>query len=315
MRLPPAFQELLFSGRAAMGRTAIGGMSWSTALRLGRVSNLPTVWTNVLAGIVLSDAAVTAPSAVLLLLSLSLFYVAGMFLNDAFDSEFDRHTRPDRPIPAGEVTAVAVFTYGFGLLAFGFALLLAFGYGTPAGTGWRAPLGGAILAAAIVVYDGWHKANPVSPFLMGLCRLLVYLVAGLAVAGVLRERLLLAALVSLSYLIGLTYVAKQESLRRVENLWPLLFLAAPFAYGVPFAVESGTALALYLFLLGAVGVSLILLFRPDVPDVPHAMMLLIAGISLLDGLFMAGQGQVLLAGVAVAAFFLTLAFQRFVAGT
>ena len=79
MRLPPAFQELLFSGRAAMGRTAIGGMSWSTALRLGRVSNLPTVWTNVLAGIVLSDAAVTAPSAVLLLLSLSLFYVAGMF--------------------------------------------------------------------------------------------------------------------------------------------------------------------------------------------------------------------------------------------
>jgi hypothetical protein len=30
---------------------------------------------------------------------------------------------------------------------------------------------------------------------------------------------------------------------------------------------------------------------------------------------MAGQGQVLLAGVAVAAFFLTLAFQRFVAGT
>jgi hypothetical protein len=315
MRLPLGFQEFLFSGRAAMGRNAIGGMSWSTALRLGRVSNLPTVWTNVLAGIVLSGAGVTAPSAGLLLLSLSLFYIAGMFLNDAFDSEFDQRNRPDRPIPAGEVTAATVFAYGFGLLAFGFALLLALGYGMPAGTGWRAPLGGAILAAAVVLYDGWHKTNPVSPFLMGLCRLLVYLIAGLAVAGALPERLLLAAIVSLCYLIGLTYVAKQESLRRVKNLWPLLFLAAPFAYGIPFVVEGGTALVLYLFLLGAVGASVILLFRPGTPDIPHAMMLLIAGISLLDGLFMAGQGQMPLAGAAVGAFLLTLGFQRFIAGT
>jgi hypothetical protein len=57
------------------------------------------------------------------------------------------------------------------------------------------------------------------------------------------------------------------------------------------------------------------MFRPGAPDIPHAMMLLIAGISVLDGLFMAGQGQILLAGAAVAAFLLTLAFQRFIAGT
>jgi len=301
MRLPLAFQEFLFVGRAA--------------LRLGRVSNLPTVWTNVLAGIVLTGSAVAAPSAGLLFLSLSLFYIAGMFLNDAFDSEFDRRNRPDRPIPAGEVTAAAVFAYGFGLLAVGFALLIALGYGTSAGTGWRAPVAGALLAAVIVLYDRWHKANPVSPFLMGLCRLLVYLVAGLAVVGTLPERLLLAAIVSLCYLIGLTYVAKQESLRRVENLWPLVFLAAPFAYGVPFAAAGGAALALYLLLLATVLSALALMFRPGAPDIPHAMMLLIAGISLLDGLFMAGQGQGLLAGIAIAAFFLTLAFQRFIAGT
>jgi 4-hydroxybenzoate polyprenyltransferase len=315
MRLPLAFQEFLFSGRAAMGRTAGGGMSWSAALRLGRISNLPTVWTNVLAGIVLSGAPVAAPSAGLLLLSLSLFYIAGMFLNDAFDSEFDRRNRPDRPISAGEVTAATVFVYGFGLLACGFALLLVLGYGMPAGTGWRAPLAGAILAAAIVLYDSWHKENPVGPFLMGLCRLLIYVIAGLAFAGAVPERLLLAAIVLLCYLIGLTYVAKQESLQRVENLWPLLFLAAPFAYGIPFVLAGGAALVLYLCLLGAVGAALILLFRPGAADVPHAMMLLIAGISLLDGLFMAGQGQMLLAGAAVAAFLLTLGLQRFIAGT
>jgi hypothetical protein len=45
------------------------------------------------------------------------------------------------------------------------------------------------------------------------------------------------------------------------------------------------------------------------------VMLLIAGISLLDGLFMAGQEQPMLAIAAVAAFLLTLFLQRFIAGT
>jgi 4-hydroxybenzoate polyprenyltransferase len=313
MRVPLALRELqpdrrVATDTAATDRSAVGGMSWSAALRLGRVSNLPTVWTNVLAGLVLSGATMMPVVAILLNLALSLFYVAGMFLNDAFDREFDRRNRPDRPIPAGDVTAATVFGYGF-------VLLLAVGYGTSAGTGWRAPLAGAVLAAVIVIYDRWHKANPASPLLMGLCRLLVYVVAALAVAGTLPERVLLAAVVSLCYLIGLTYVAKQEGLRKIQNLWPLVFLAAPFAYGVPFAVQGGAALALYLLLLGTVLAALVLMFRPGAADIPHAMMLLIAGISLLDGLFMAGQGQVLLAGAAVAAFLLTVAFQRFIAGT
>lgn len=305
------------SGEKAAGScAAFGRMSWSVALRLGRVSNLPTVWTNVLAGIVLAGGAVAVRPTALLLVSLSLFYVAGMFLNDAFDRDFDRRHRPDRPIPAGDVAAATVFAYGFGFLAAGFALLIALAEAAaPAGTGARAPAAGVLLAAAIVLYDGWHKDNPVSPLLMGFCRLLVYLIAGLAVAGTLPAPLLLAAIVSLCYLIGLTYVAKQESLRRVENLWPLICLAAPFAYGLPFLLASGATPVLYLLLLGAVIAALVLLFRPAAPDVPHAMMLLIAGISLLDGLFLAGAGRPLLAGAAAAAFLLTLCLQRVIAGT
>jgi hypothetical protein len=38
------------------------------------------------------------------------------------------------------------------------------------------------------------------------------------------------SLVLLSYLIGLTYVAKQENLREYKNVWPLAFLFAPFIY-------------------------------------------------------------------------------------
>jgi len=50
-----------------MGSAAISGVTCPTALRLGRVSNLPTVWTNVLAGAVLSGARL-APGRVLALM-------------------------------------------------------------------------------------------------------------------------------------------------------------------------------------------------------------------------------------------------------
>jgi UbiA prenyltransferase family protein len=298
-----------------MSGSAVGLMNWSVALRLGRVSNLPTVWTNVCAGVVLSGAAVTAQLTLLLIVSLSLFYVGGMFLNDAFDQRFDRREQPYRPIPAGEVTTAMVFACGFGLLALGLVILLIVGYAAPGGFGWRAPAAGALLAAVIVIYDAWHKANPVGPLIMGLCRLLVYLIAGLAAAGAFPERLLIAAAVSLCYLVGLTYVAKQESLRRIDDFWPLVFLAVPFVYGLPLAIARPAGLVLYVLLLAAVIGALTFLFRPAVPNVRYAIMLLIAGISLLDGLFMAGHGAPLLAAAAVAAFLLTLAFQRWIAGT
>lgn len=76
-------------------------MTLTLALRLGRISNLPTVWTNVLVGVLLTGAALGDARLPLLMLALSLFYVGGMFLNDAFDREFDAQHRPDRPIPSG----------------------------------------------------------------------------------------------------------------------------------------------------------------------------------------------------------------------
>src|SRR5690606_23727822 len=57
--------------------------------------------------------------------------------------------------------------------------------------------------------------------------------------------LLAGAAVVWAYVIGLTYVAKQEKLGRVASLWPLLFLAAPFVYGAP-VLASGTDAVLAL---------------------------------------------------------------------
>ena len=41
---------------------------------------------------------------------------------------------------------------------------------------------GAALAGLIVLYDAHHKGTPLSPLIMGLCRVFVYLTAAFAVA-------------------------------------------------------------------------------------------------------------------------------------
>jgi 4-hydroxybenzoate polyprenyltransferase len=290
-------------------------MRWAVALRLGRVSNLPTVWTNTLAGIVLAGGNVGDRRTLPLLVALSLFYVAGMYLNDAYDAEIDARERPERPIPSGQVSAETVFTVGFGMMALGLALLVWVGYGVRGGTGIGPVLSGLGLGAAIVMYNRRHKDNPLSPVLMGICRVLVYVTAGLALAPELPAPLRIGALLLLCYLIGLTYVAKQETLGEVRNLWPLVFLAAPVAYALAQALESPSAAALSLAFTLWVGIALWFLRRRQPGDVPRAVVSLIAGISLLDAVLIAGAGALSVAWLAVVAFLLTLALQRAVPGT
>jgi len=223
-------------------------MNLSVALRLGRVSNQPTVWTNVLAGIVLAGSAgASALSVFVLIAGMAFMYTAGMFLNDAFDADFDRRHRPDRPIPSGEVPTSNVFTAGFAFMVLG--MLLVVGTSIPAGGGAAAAASCIALAAAIVLYDWWHKDNRFGPLVMGVCRMLVYITAAIAVTGTLSTRVVGAALVALCYLIGLTYVAKQETLGRVSNLWPLGFLAIPFVYGIPTALHDTASAVMLLALL------------------------------------------------------------------
>lgn len=291
-------------------------MNRSVALELGRVSNLPTVWTNVLAGIVLSGSAASGPALiVLLILSLTLLYTGGMFLNDAFDREIDAQERPARPIPSGRVSAAAVFFWGFGMLAGGVLLLLAAGYTVAGWAEWRPAAAGLALAAAIVLYNAWHKGNPISPFIMGLCRMLVYVAAGYAVTSELPATLFLGAGVLLCYLIGLTYAAKQENLNRIANLWPLLFLAVPFVYAPVALGLDGAGVAIYAGFAAWVAYALSFLVIPSRIKVSRAVVSLLAGICLLDALLISASGSQPLAWLAAAGFPLTLFLQRWVSGT
>src|SRR5262245_66174402 len=83
-----------------------------TLLMLGRVSNLPTVWSNCLAGWLLGGGGLAA-RFVLLCSGATFLYVGGMYLNDAFDVEFDREFRRDRPIPAGAIGLESDWRWSF----------------------------------------------------------------------------------------------------------------------------------------------------------------------------------------------------------
>ena len=290
-------------------------MKLRTALQLGRVSNLPTVWTNTLTGAVLAGATGFGAGFAVMLLAFTLFYTGGMFLNDAFDAEFDAVHRPERPIPLGEVSSAGVFRIGFGLMTVAIVLLGWVGFGFAPRTGVWPALAGAALAATITLYDWNHKKTRLSPVVMGLCRVLVLLGAGLCFSVDLPAALWIAAGLMLCYLIGLTYVAKQENLGRVENLWPLIFLAAPVAYGAWMATLQPVVGAFWLVFCAWMLVALWLLRRRAKGDIPRAVVSLIAGISLLDAMLIAASGSITLAGLAVLGFGVTLFFQRYISGT
>lgn len=277
-------------------------------LELGRVSNLPTVWSNVLAGMVLAGGVLHNLPLVVVLVACSLMYVGGMFLNDAFDAEIDAKERPERPIPSGRVSREAVFAMGYGQLGLGVLLLVT--------VDLQAALMGLLLAGAIVLYDAWHKGNVLSPVLMGLCRVLVYAVAGFATVAEPNPALFWGGLALMAYLAGLTYLAKQETLGEIKNLWPLGLLAWPFFFALPATAAGMVPAMIYLGFGAWVIFALSFIIRQDKRrNVPRAVVSLIAGISLLDALFIAWAGAPGLAFVAIACFGLTMGGQQYVKGT
>ena len=282
-------------------------MTLGTLLRLGRVSNLPTVWTNALAGAVLASGGAPDPGATLMAaLALTLFYEGGMWLNDAFDADIDARERANRPIPMGEIGRNAVFAGGFAMLAGGIALGFAIGV--------EAGLAAIALALAILLYDWLHKRTRLSPAIMGATRFLSYMLAALAV-GVFSDAALWGALGLFAWIIGLTYAAKQEAYDRLGAAWPLAVLALPLAYTLWLGLAAPLALPAWLALAAVAGFALRRLFRRAPGDVPKAVVTMIAGVSLYDAALIAAAGAPALALLAAAGFALTLALQKVASGT
>ena len=292
-----------------MSVTAAPMPSLSTLLRLGRISNLPTVWTNVLAGSVLAGGAEPSEAVAQVMIAMTAFYVGGMYLNDYFDRAIDARDRPGRPIHAGEIRASSVMLIGFGLLTVGIALMITFGPG--------AVLSGLVLAGVIVLYDFWHKGNRLSPVVMGLCRALVYIGTGVAMVGGISNATMIGAVALACHVAGITYAAKQESLDRVGNLWPLALLAVPLLAALPVVLDGWITVAAFVLLLAADAAAIRLLMRRPTPGaVPLAVSGLIAAICLVDALAIAAAGgSIVIVAICALGYPLTRLFQKSIPGT
>jgi UbiA prenyltransferase family len=192
--------------------------TFRTLLVLGRVSNLPTVWSNCLAGWMLGGGGSVARWW-LLSLAASALYVGGMYLNDACDAAFDRQHRRERPIPSGAISVGLVWRLGGCLLASGWLILCCLGWSTA----WI----GTFLLVSILVYDFVHKAVSFSPILMALCRFFLFLSAASTGTDGVTGLAVWSAFALAGWIIGLSYLARRESTTNSLRHWPLAVLALP----------------------------------------------------------------------------------------
>ena len=281
---------------------------WQVLLTLGRVSNLPTVWSNCLAGWLLAGGG-NGLGLVVLCLGASCLYFGGMFLNDAFDAEFDRLHRRERPIPAGLIDLDAVWRWGFAWLGTGTVLLVLLGNSTGAFA--------ALLLFSIILYDAVHKFAAASPVLMAACRFfLVLTAASVGVNGV-AGLAIWHALALAVYVIGLSTLARHENSRSALPRWPAVLLALPLLLAL-FANAGEYRLRASLQVM-VVALWILRCLQPAMMtrdiNVRRTVEGLLAGIILIDWLalgsdagFGASLGLLLL-------FFLTLVLQRWIPAT
>lgn len=259
-----------------------------TLLVLGRVSNLPTVWTNAAVGWFLSGGGWTTELA-WLIAGISLLYIAGMTLNDAFDAEWDRQHAPDRPIPSGRISLKAVWLIGWLQKITGVALLAML-------TSAHLLVVGALFLA-VQIYNVFHKRWKGSVLFMGLCRALVYVVAASAVPDQTDSLVVPGIVIALAvgavlHVAGITLAARSEHLgtptglpfpRRILLTLPVLYplLAFRFVPSTPLwiAVSAVGALAIWTWLVIA--------RRAMIESVPRGVAFSIAGIAFYDAAVLA----------------------------
>jgi 4-hydroxybenzoate polyprenyltransferase len=278
---------------------------------LSRLSNLPTCATNVLVGCAIGarDNDLDWPLAATMTVAVALLYVGGAALNDLLDEPVDREERPGRALPSGRAGRRGVRWYVAVCLGCGLAVL--------ATAGPIPLLLGAVLVGSIVLYDLLHRAVGASVLLLGACRGLVYLTVAAAAGWPLPGAAWWLSGGLGLYIVLLSVVARIEVSGRPHRRFAAALLLpaaalAPVLFVQPerpeVALVAGATLVIWLLFTGAQ-----LLGRP--PRVPAAVHGWLAGICLVDGLYLALLDEPPLVAVAALCFLLTVLAQRVVPGT
>jgi hypothetical protein len=148
------------------------------------------------------------------------------------------------------------------------------------------------LAAAIVLYDAWHKQSPLSVITMGACRWLLYVTTASVTGESLRSAMICGAVVWL-YIVVLSLVARGEARQNggasSRSRWLLLLvpaalaavgLAGPFDYSRDTVPGYSVPVWLQALTLFAAGLAVMLPWRSR--HVGMWVNRLLAAIPLLD---------------------------------
>ncbi len=278
-----------------------------TWLVLGRVSNLPTVWSNCLAGWLLGGGG-EIEQFLWLTLGATWLYLGGVFLNDAFDVQFDQQHRRERPIPSGQVHVTTVWKMGLSMLAIGLICLAMFNKSTV--------IIAVLLALALLVYDAIHKIFAFSPVFMAACRTLLVLMAASIGNDGITGLSVWSALALGSYIAGLSYLASKESIQTPVRYWPCVLLGVPILLAL--VVDRGPYLIQGAALSGALVIWMLYCLRYAFwtvqRNIGRGVSGLLAGIVLVDLLAVCG-GNAATALAFLGLFGLTLVLQQFVPAT
>lgn len=194
-------------------------MRLKSVLALCRVSNLPTVWMNVITASILTHSVLDQPvnwvATTIIAIAISTFYCGGMSLNDVCDYHWDKEHQPYRPIVQAKINLTdakiitgVLFAVGFGLLAL-----------APSINGLIYSL---ILFAVICGYNWFHKKHTGSVLLMAGARALVFVVTAQALAGDSNPWIYMAAGLQFIYTLMLTLVGRHESKRGRPYTGPVI---------------------------------------------------------------------------------------------
>ena len=174
------------------------------SLQLVRLPNLFTAAADPLAGWLVATGTLAQPGRWLPLLAASvLIYAGGIVLNDVFDIEIDRAERPNRPLPAGQVSLRWAAWLGGLALATGPVVALLAG-------SWVSGAVAGVLALCVLAYDAGMKRTWLGPLFMGTCRSLNLLLGFSQVVDLGgRSAWIVAACYGL-FVVGVTVISRSE---------------------------------------------------------------------------------------------------------
>ena len=284
----------------------IGRYKLKAVLELCRISNLPTVISNCTAGYLMSANIINWDLA-LIVIGASLLYSGGMAMNDVVDAKYDIKNKPDRPIASSKLTVGFSAAFTIGLLVSGIFFLVL----SKSSLLWI-----LALVVSIVVYNIIHKKTSSAIYVMGLCRSLLYLVAGYSFGD--SSHVLAWAIVLGLYTAGITLVARGEDSETDASKYGYVLIYLPSCLSVYLilkgdSIDVSVLISSLLFLFWIIYCFRVLK-KGGTGRIGKTVSFLIAGMCLIDSMAVSHDSGY--AGLCFVFFLpVVILFQRRIAGT